>query len=105
MIGCPVAAACLLACCDGELSQQPIWPQLAHLRRWNHQPPAALHSTQPGPLGGTLGSICASAVMPRLLACVVWPASLSGPLRCLVPLGGELDHAADVLPAGQVGIP
>jgi len=34
-----------------------MWPHLAHRRRWNHQPPEARHSRQPGPLGGTPGSI------------------------------------------------
>ena len=32
-------------------------PHCAHRRRWTHQPPAASHSTQPVPLGGTEGSI------------------------------------------------
>src|SRR4051812_38497081 len=37
-------------------------PHWAHRRRWNHQPPSASHSTQPGPLGGTLGSIPVGAL-------------------------------------------
>ena len=40
-----------------------MWPHWAQRRRWNHQPPAASHSTQPVPLGGTHGSI-PDAVMP-----------------------------------------
>jgi|tagenome__1003787_1003787.scaffolds.fasta_scaffold20858142_1 phosphohistidine phosphatase len=37
-------------------------PHWAHRRRWNHQPPVFSHSTQPGPDGGTLGSIPGIAV-------------------------------------------
>src|SRR5919107_1624563 len=59
MTGCPDSPACRRACWEGEESQQPMWPQAAHRRRWNHHPPVASHSTQPGPLGGTDGSIAA----------------------------------------------
>jgi hypothetical protein len=45
------------ACCLGELSQQPMCPHSAHLRRCNHHPPRAKHSTQPVPLGSTAGMI------------------------------------------------
>ena len=34
-----------------------MWPHSAHRRRWNHQPPDSMHSTQPVPLGGTSGSM------------------------------------------------
>ena len=34
-----------------------MWPHSVQRRRWNHHPPEARHSTQPSPLGGTLGSI------------------------------------------------
>ena len=60
----PVAAACLLACCDGDELQQPICPQCTHRRRWNHQPSSvARHSTQPVPLGGIEASIVISSDM------------------------------------------
>ena len=32
-------------------------PHSAHLRRWNHHPPRAKHSTQPVPLGSAAGLI------------------------------------------------
>ena len=51
-----MATACALACCDGELSQQPICPHWAHRRRWNHHPPAVSQSAQPLPLGDLVGS-------------------------------------------------
>src|SRR5829696_3754247 len=37
-------------------------PHWAHRRRWNHQPPAASHSTHPVPLGTADGSIPATAL-------------------------------------------
>src|SRR6266567_9586058 len=67
MNGCPVAEACAVACCMGEVSQQPMCPHCAHRRRCTHQPPAASHSTQPSPLGGTDGSIPAISLMSALL--------------------------------------
>ena len=62
----------------GALSQQP---HSAHLRRWNHHPPKAKHSTQPVPLGSAAGLIpslsdfigsslifsCSSSALPRSL--------------------------------------
>ncbi len=66
MSGWPVAAACALACWDGEVSQQPMCPHRAQRRRWNHQPPCSSHSAQPVPLGGTVTSI-GSAVTCTLL--------------------------------------
>src|SRR6185437_7788055 len=57
MIGWPLRAACALACWDGEESQQPTWPHWAHRRRCTHQPPAASHSTHPGPDGVAAGSM------------------------------------------------
>ena len=44
---------CLVACRPGELSQQPMCPQVWHIRRWTQEPPAFRHSTQPSPLGAT----------------------------------------------------
>ena len=58
--GCPASAAWWLACWDGDESQQPIWPQPAQRRRWNHQPSEARHSTHPEPLGVTEVSIRSS---------------------------------------------
>ena len=46
----------MAACRANESSQQPMWPQAAQRRRCTHQPPSASHSTQPVPLGGTVGS-------------------------------------------------
>src|SRR5712692_5389360 len=66
MNGCRVAAACAVACCMGEVSQQPMCPHCAHRRRCTHQPPAASHSTQPSPLGGTEGSIPGISVIQCL---------------------------------------
>src|SRR4029077_3468185 len=34
-----------------------MWPHSAHLRRCNHHPPRAKHSTQPVPLGSAAGLI------------------------------------------------
>ena len=41
----------------GEVSQQPTCPHWAQRRRCTHHPPDASHSTQPGPLGATVGSM------------------------------------------------
>jgi hypothetical protein len=48
-----VVAGVALAWRLGEESQQPILPQVWHMRRWTHQPPVARHSSQPstGPAG------------------------------------------------------
>ena len=52
---------CLLACWERDVSQQPIRPQCAQRRRWNHQPwGVARQSTHPVPLGGVVGSNVAS---------------------------------------------
>ena len=40
-----------------EPSRQPMYPHSAHLRRCNHHPPRAKHSTQPVPLGLAAGLI------------------------------------------------
>ena len=50
-------ALCFEACWFGELSQQPIRPHSAHLRRCSHQPPVAKQSTQPVPVGFAFGLI------------------------------------------------
>src|ERR1700682_4918570 len=54
MTGCPVAWKCLVACLLGESSQQPTWPQLRQIRRYNHSLPLFRHSSQPSALGVTL---------------------------------------------------
>src|SRR5215472_15512688 len=43
-------------------------PHSAHRRRCSHQPPAASHSAQPVPLGGTAGSTFSVIVICRLHA-------------------------------------
>src|SRR5262245_31960927 len=70
MTGWPAFLAWWVPCWAGELSQQPTCPHNAHRRRWNHQPPALSHSKQPGPLGGTVGSI-GSCSLPVLIAMVI----------------------------------
>ena len=59
----PDPVACAVACWDGEVSQQPMWPQEAQRRRCTHQPPAARHSAHPVPLGGTVGSRSSGSVI------------------------------------------
>src|ERR1700722_7022090 len=59
MMACPVSRQCADACRARESSQQPMCPHAAQRRRWTHQPPAASHSTQSVPLGGTEGSMAA----------------------------------------------
>ena len=68
-MGWPVLALCFEACWFGELSQQPICPHAAHLRRCSHHPPVAKQSTQPVPVGFAVG------LMPSLklhgLSCLI----------------------------------
>lgn len=45
--GCPVSAACPLACLAGEESQQPTCPQARQSRRCTQVPPSARQSSQP----------------------------------------------------------
>src|SRR5580765_4449289 len=47
MIGCAVSWKCAVACLFGDWSQQPIFPQIWHMRRCTHQPPVLRHSSQP----------------------------------------------------------
>src|SRR4051812_16914149 len=47
MIGWPVSWWWAVACSPIELSQQPMWPQVWHIRRWTHSIPSARHSSQP----------------------------------------------------------
>src|SRR6476659_1775990 len=44
--GCFAALACLLACLFGESSQQCVAPQLWHVRKWTHESPVLMHSSQ-----------------------------------------------------------
>src|SRR5664280_1314208 len=66
--GCPDVIACPDACCNGELSQQPMWPHCAQRHRWYHQPvpcPAS-HSTHPAPLGSASGSTPCTVIAAAL---------------------------------------
>src|SRR3984957_19853959 len=63
MSGCPAEAAWADACCEGDVSQQPMCPHWAHRRRCTHHPLASSHSTHPVPLGGTEGSIPAISLI------------------------------------------
>lgn len=54
--GCPVSAACLLACFAGDESQQPTWPQARHRRRCTQVPPTARQSSHPSRVWGS-GSV------------------------------------------------
>src|SRR3954453_7612723 len=47
MIGWPVEPWWPVAWRPGELSQQPMWPQVWHIRRCTHCIPNARHSSQP----------------------------------------------------------
>src|SRR5947207_38741 len=48
MIGWPDSWKCAVACRFGELSQQPMWPQVSHMRRCTQLPPIFRQSSQPG---------------------------------------------------------
>src|SRR5262249_17386884 len=72
-MGCPASRQCADACRASESSQHPMCPHAAHRRRCTHHPPAASHSTQPVPLGGTAGST--AVVMDASLPGVVGPTS------------------------------
>ena len=41
-----------VACLPSELSQQPMWPQLWHIRRWTQLIPSRKHSSQPATSAG-----------------------------------------------------
>src|SRR5215218_1276518 len=47
MIGCSLAAWWAVAWRPGELSQQPMWPHVWHMRRCTQVVPAARHSSHP----------------------------------------------------------
>ena len=68
-MGWPVLALCFEACWFGELSQQPIRPHSAHLRRCSHQPPVAKQSTQPVPVGFAVGLI--PSLKLHALSCLI----------------------------------
>src|SRR5215469_1040311 len=61
-----------------------MWPHSAHLRRCNHHPPRAKHSTQPVPLGFTVGLIPSlSDFMGSSLTCCCFPLSAARSLQWL----------------------
>src|SRR6185312_2346733 len=53
MIGCPIDLKCAVACLPSELSQQPMWPQVWHIRRCTHLIPSSRHSSQPATSSGS----------------------------------------------------
>src|SRR5437763_16403330 len=92
MIGCDVSWKCAVACLFGELSQQPIFPQLWHMRRCTHQPPVFRHSSQPATSAGTSVTWISSRWVQLTRA--VWRA------------GGALRRSADALePVEDAGGP
>src|ERR1700761_5431672 len=52
MIGWPIDLKCAVACLPSELSQQPMWPQVWHIRRWTQRIPSWRHSSQPSTSSG-----------------------------------------------------
>ena len=51
----------------GELSQQPMWPQVWHIRRWTQLIPSARHSSRPATSSGgssTRVEMCAGRSVP-----------------------------------------
>src|SRR5690348_12272275 len=52
MIGWPLSPACAVACRFGDESQQPIFPQVMHIRRCTQLAPIFRHSSQPSIVGG-----------------------------------------------------
>src|ERR1700738_2167814 len=99
MTGCPVPRQCALAWRASESSQQPMCPQAAQRRRWNHQPPARSHSAQPPPLGGPDGSM----VLATLLILARWRAAVDRVARMTVSDSREVvieassDEVLDVI--------
>src|ERR1700710_2471663 len=53
MIGCPIDLKCAVACLPSELSQQPTWPQVWHIRRCTQRIPNCRHSSQPSTSSGS----------------------------------------------------
>jgi len=66
-----VVCQCSVACCEGDVSQQPTCPHSAQRRRCTHQPPVASHSTQPVPLGGTV-ALMPAVTINQLPECQAW---------------------------------
>src|SRR5262245_13670532 len=52
-IGWPLSALCALACLFGDESQQPIFPQVMHIRRCTQALPIFRHSSQPAIFSGS----------------------------------------------------
>src|SRR5437660_9633427 len=96
MIGCDVSWKCAVACLFGELSQQPIFPQLWHMRRCTHQPPVFRQSSQPAISAGTfvtwISSRCVQLTSP------VWRAGcgLCRRAHALEPVEDELEPELEV---------
>jgi hypothetical protein len=61
-IGCPLLRAWAETCRFGELSQQPMCPQVWHILRCTHLPPIAMQSSQPGDRLRQLGQLDAVQV-------------------------------------------
>src|SRR5947209_12409140 len=99
MIGCDVSWKCAVACLFGELSQQPIFPQIWHMRRCTHQPPVFRHSSQPAMSAGTSATRISSRWVQLTRA--VWRAG--GALRrgaeALEPVEDELEAELEVVRA------
>jgi len=53
MIGWPLSFACAVAWRFGDESQQPIFPQVMHMRRWTQGLPIFRHSSQPAIASGS----------------------------------------------------
>src|SRR6266536_4419564 len=60
MIGCDVSWKCAVACLFGELSQQPMCPQVEHMRRCTHHPSICRHSSQPAISAGSAVTLISS---------------------------------------------
>src|SRR2546421_6785947 len=52
MIGWPLSPAWAVACRFGDESQQPIFPQAIHIRRWTQSLPILRHSSHPSIVAG-----------------------------------------------------
>src|SRR3954462_1601576 len=52
MIGWPLSPAWAVACRFGDESQQPIFPQVMHMRRWTQPLPIFRHSSHPSIVPG-----------------------------------------------------
>ena len=53
----PAARKCAVACRFGLMSQQPIWPQARHCRRWTQVPPDSTQAGRRGAAGRPGGGL------------------------------------------------